>query len=112
MRKAAWITFFYALIILIGGIIGHAKAASTASLTMGIIFGILLLFSAAGMYKNHLLPAYCGILLIFILDAFFTYRWIYTFSFLPPGLLALLSLVVLVAVAILIRNDLKSQRNF
>ena len=110
MKKAAWVTFFYALIILIGGIMGHAKAASAASLVTGLVFGILLFLSAIGMYKDHLFPAYCGIVFIFLLDAFFIYRWLYTLSFFPAGILSLLSFAVLVAVVILIRNHLKAQR--
>ncbi len=111
MKTPGWITFFYGLLVLVGGIIGHVKAASTASLVMGSLFGVLLLSAAVGMLKDRLFPAYFGILLIFLLTAFFTYRWLYTFAFFPAGIMCLISAGVFVAVALMIRNHLRDQRN-
>jgi len=111
MKAAGWITFLYGLLILAGGFIGHIKAASTVSLLVGIIFGIFLLLSAIGMFKDHLFPAYFGLLLILLLDAFFTYRWLYTLKFFPAGILCLISFAVFIIIAILIRNHLRKQRN-
>ena len=111
MKTAAWITLFYGLMILVGGVIGHMKAASTPSLITGTIFGILLLMSAVGMFKDKLFSAYLAVILTLILDAFFTYRWLLTFKFMPSGLMTLISIGVLIAIAILIRNHLKTQRN-
>jgi uncharacterized membrane protein (UPF0136 family) len=111
MKAAAWITLFYGILILIGGIIGHIQAASTASLITGIVFGVLLFFSALGMFKDHLFPCYLALLMIILLDAFFTFRWLLTFQFIPAGLLSLVSFVTLVIVALLVRNHLQAQRN-
>lgn len=110
MKTAAWITFIYGILILIGGIIGHVQSGSTASLVTGIAAGVLLLLAAVGMFRDHLFPCYFGIILIFALDAFFTYRWLLTMNFLPAGLMSLISLVVLIAVVLLIRKHLKQQR--
>ena len=111
MKTPAWITFIYGIIILLGGFMGYSQAASTTSLTMGLIFGILLLIAAGGMLKNRLLPSYLGIILILVLDSFFTYRWLFTFQFVPAGLLSIISTITLVAVVLLIRRHLQNERD-
>ena len=111
MKKAGWITFFYGLIMIIGGVIGYMQAASTTSLVMGIICGGLLILSAFGMMKDKLFSMYGGVILILILDGFFTFRWLHSFQFFPAGLFSLISLGVLISVLILIRNHLHSQRD-
>ncbi len=107
MKGAGFITFFFGLIVLIGGIMGYVKAASFPSLIMGLSFGIILCLSAWGMFQDHLFPAYVGIILILALDAFFTYRWLLTYKFFPAGLMSIIGLIAFLAVAILIRNHLK-----
>jgi len=110
MKAAAWITLLYAILVFFGGLMGHIKAASTASLVMGTIFGFLLFLTSLGMFKNKLFSAYIGILLILLLDGFFTYRFLYTLSFFPAGFMSLVSLGVLLAVALLLRNHLRRER--
>lgn len=111
MKIAAWITLIYGFLLIIGGIIGYIQAASTISLIMGICFSILIFLAAIGMFKDRLLPCYLGIILILILDAFFTYRWLFTFKFFPAGLMSIISMIALIAVAILVRNHLRGERN-
>lgn len=110
MKAAAWVTFFYAILILIGGVFGHLKAASSASFITAVVAGALLVLASIGMYKDHLFPCYFGIILIFILDAFFTYRWLLTMQFFPNGMLSILSLIVLVVVVLLVHQHLKLQQ--
>jgi len=95
---------FYALFILIGGIIGHARAGSTASLVMGLVFGILLLIATVAMYSQKRWGTYFALALTFILDIFFSWRYLSTYKFNPPGLLSLLSLSVLIALALHVRK--------
>jgi len=109
MKLAGWLTGIYALIVLVGGIIGHLQAQSTVSLITGVIFGVLLLLCALGIYKDRLFPAYSGILLILLLDAFFTYRWLFTFRFFPSGMMAIVSLATFLIVALLIRHHLRNR---
>lgn len=110
MKSAGWTIFIYALLILIGGIMGHVMAASTTSLIMGIIFGAFLLLTAIGTWKDHLLPAYFGVLLILVLDGFFTYRFLYTLSFFPAGLMCLISLIALVLVVFFLRKQFQRKK--
>ena len=110
MKAAAWITLFYGIIILIGGVIGHLKAGSAASLIMGTSFGVLLILSSFGIFRDHLFPAYSALLLTLILDAFFTYRWLFSLKFIPSGLLAVISLIVLFLLVSLMKTHLTRRR--
>lgn len=95
------IVLIYALLILIGGVMGHLKTGSTASLVSGIAFGLLLLLCAASLLtkRKPLWGAYGALILTFILDGFFSWRFIKTHAFLPAGLLSLISLAVLLYLA-------------
>lgn len=103
MKLAAWITLIYGLIVIGGGIMGYVKAHSTASVVMGSSFGLLLVLSAIGMMGKWIIPAYIAILLTLVLDAFFTYRWMMSFTFMPAGLMSIISTVVLLILAVLVK---------
>lgn len=107
--KSASIVLAYGLIVLIGGLIGHAKAGSTASLVSGLVFGTLLIFSAIGIYMRKPFSQYAALVLAFILDGFFTYRFSHSLKFFPAGFMSLLSLMVIIVVALKIRQQVKSR---
>ncbi|MBS0629081.1 MAG: TMEM14 family protein [Verrucomicrobia bacterium] len=104
MKTAAWVTLFYGLIVIAGGIIGFLKANSTTSIVVGSISGFLLLLTALGMMGRMVAPAYLALAITLILDAFFTYRWIATYNFMPSGLMTVISTLVLLVLALLIRS--------
>lgn len=110
VKIASWIVLFYGLMIFFGGIMGYMMAGSIASFIWGTISGILLITASIGMFKNRLIPAYFAIILTLLLDAFFTYRFLYTFKFFPPGIMAFISLVVLIAIVLLLRRGLSRPR--
>jgi uncharacterized membrane protein (UPF0136 family) len=85
----------YAILVLIGGIIGHYIANSMPSLVMGTIFAILLTASAIAMFQNIPLGFYSGVALTAILFVFFGYRYLTTMKVFPAGFMTLVSLVVL-----------------
>lgn len=91
------IVLLYGIIILVGGIIGHLKAGSRASLICGLLFGLLLLAAAWGMFKNKRWGEYLALIVSAILIAFFAFRYLNTSHFMPAGLLSLVSLGVFVA---------------
>ncbi len=103
----ALIVLIYGLAILVGGIVGHQKAGSAASLICGIVFGTLLIFAAIGMFRKKSW-GYFALFLTLILDSFFTYRYIKTGAFLPAGLLALVSLALLLTLALSLKNRSRS----
>ena len=107
MKAASWITLIYGIFIILGGLMGHIKSASTVSLVTGSLFGLFLVLASFGMFRDHLLPSYFALIITLILDAFFTYRWLLTFKFMPSGLMSLISLGVLIALLVLLRSHLK-----
>lgn len=94
MNFKAVVTFIYAALVLIGGIIGFLKG-SNASLIMGSLFAFLLALSAVGMSKNYLLGKFLAIGFTGALALFFSYRFAGSYAFMPAGLMAILSIIVL-----------------
>lgn len=107
MKVTATIVCAYSLLILMGGLIGHIKAASTASLISGIIFGTALLFCAYAIAKGKMLAQYLALTLTLFLDGFFTFRFAKTLHFVPAGMMSLFSLAVLIVIALKIRRTVR-----
>ncbi|MES2344965.1 MAG: TMEM14 family protein [Chlamydiota bacterium] len=104
MKTTAAVILLYGLIILVGGILGHHEKGSMASLIAGLVCGSLLISSAWVTFKKKAWGEYAALVLIFLLDAFFTYRFVTTHKFLPTGLLSILSLGVLFLLTTIIRR--------
>jgi len=102
----AYIVAIYGFLILVGGVIGHLKAGSEASLIMGGISGLMLLMAAGGMFSKKYFKksAFFALILTLALDAFFSYRFMTSMKFLPSGLLALVSLGVMAGLIGIIRR--------
>ncbi|HEX4840085.1 MAG TPA: TMEM14 family protein, partial [Rhabdochlamydiaceae bacterium] len=102
-----YIVALYGVLIFAGGIIGYLKAGSEASLVMGGISGLLLLISSGGMFsKKYFKKAvFFTLVLTLILDAFFSYRFMTTMKFLPSGLLALVSIGVIIGLVAELRRS-------
>lgn len=110
MKNAGWVVLIYSLIVFIGGIFGHLKSASTASLICGIVFGVILFMSAIGMFHNKLFSAYAALISTFLLDAFFSYRFLLTWKFMPAGMMLFISLAALGAMVFFLRKDFDEQK--
>jgi uncharacterized membrane protein (UPF0136 family) len=93
-----FVLILYALLILVGGIIGHLKAGSLMSLLTGLICGLILLGSALAIRLKKPWGIYVALVTTLLLDLFFTYRFLATYKFMPSGFLSLLSLSVLVLI--------------
>lgn len=92
----ASIVLFYGVLVLVGGIIGHLKAGSRASLIMGSIFAVLLITSAVLMFKKQVQGSAIAMILSVVLAAFFSYRFLLSYHFMPAGMMAVISLIVAV----------------
>ena len=99
-----WLVFIYACLILVGGVIGHFKAGSTASLVMGIVFGVLLLLCSLLIFFRKRWSLYCALFLTLFLELFFTYRFVEKLKFFPSGFLSIVSLFMLVVLILKIRK--------
>jgi uncharacterized membrane protein (UPF0136 family) len=107
MKVTATIVFVYGLLIALGGLMGFVKGGSSASLISGSVFGLALLLSAYFISKGKIAAQYVALMLTFILDGIFTYRFAKTLHFFPTGFLSLASLAVLIVIALKIRRTLK-----
>ena len=86
----------YGVLLAVGGLIGYFKAGSRPSLIAGLLSAVAA-FAALGLSvgKNPLGSA-LGLLLAVVLFVLFGYRYaVKTGKFMPSGLLAVVSLIVL-----------------
>lgn len=96
-RVAGWVLLTYAVLVLVGGIMGYVKAQSVASLVFGSISAVLLGISSFLLLQGKQLGFYLGLLLTIVLGAFFAYRFVLSYKFMPAGLMVILSLVTFFA---------------
>lgn len=78
---------------------GHLKAGSRISLYTGIVFGFLLILSSIGLYKGMKIGVYGSLFFTLVLLCFFSWRFIETAKFFPPGIMGIISLIVLTLLA-------------
>ena len=95
MKKSAYVMLAYGLLIIVGGMIGFAKAHSMPSLIAGSTFGILGIISSICMFKNQTWSVYFSMGISALLTVFFAFRFINTAKFMPSGMMCVLSLIVL-----------------
>ncbi len=107
IKSNAWIVLIYALFVLAGGLTGYMTAGSKISLYAGCISFILLGLASIGIYKAKTFGYMTALVLILILDAFFTFRYVQTLKFFPGGFMALLSLVTLIVLVYRLRKAAK-----
>jgi uncharacterized membrane protein (UPF0136 family) len=95
----------YAALLAVGGVLGFVKARSHASLISGLLSAVFAVLALGLMLvKNHNLGVVLGALLAIALFVLFGYRYaLRNRRFMPSGLLAVVSLVVL-AVMLLVAD--------
>ena len=95
----------YAALLAVGGIMGFVKARSRASLIAGLVSAAAALVALVLARLRYALGFPLGMALAIVLFLFFGYRFaLKGRKFMPTGLLAVLSLVVL-AIMILVVMD-------
>ncbi len=107
MKVTATTVFVYGLLIALGGVMGYIKGGSQASLISGGSFGLALLISAHFISRGKIAAQYIALVLTFLLDGIFTFRFAKTLHFFPAGFLSVASLAVLIVIALKIRRTLK-----
>jgi uncharacterized membrane protein (UPF0136 family) len=86
----------YALLLAVGGVIGYVKAGSRPSLIAGSISALAALLALGLSIGNNRWGVPLGLMLSIALFVLFGYRYaVKTRKFMPSGLLAVASLVVL-----------------
>lgn len=101
--KTDYISYGYALAVIAGGIAGYAKAGSVTSLAAGVVFGGL---AAFGAYQISQDPRRLQVALLTsgALLAVMSYRFYNSRKFMPAGLVAGLSLVQTIRLALQYKN--------
>ncbi|XP_023682109.1 transmembrane protein 14C-like [Paramormyrops kingsleyae] len=89
-----WMGYGYSALIVIGGIVGYVKAGSVPSLAAGLLFGG---FAGLGTYKICQNPKHVWVLLATSasLAGVMGFRFLNSGKFMPAGLMAAASLVML-----------------
>ena len=86
----------YAVLLGVGGLIGYLKAGSRASLIAGSISAVAAFTSLGLSFAGNPWGTTLGLILSIVLFLLFGYRYaVKTRKFMPSGLLAVVSLVVL-----------------
>lgn len=96
MTGTAILLLIYGAFVLVGGVMGYIKAASTVSLIMGGVFGLLLILCSALVYKELFVGWITALVVTLALFGFFTYRYFTLFALWPSGVMSLVSVVVLI----------------
>lgn len=91
MKEKSIIIICYAVLILIGGIIGHVVANSLASLISSSVIACVLFGCAALVWKGNLAAYHATIFMAACLFAFFSYRFFLTYKIAPAGIMAIIS---------------------
>ncbi|CAD5205500.1 unnamed protein product [Bursaphelenchus okinawaensis] len=84
-----YIGLAYAVIVLLGGVVGFIKAGSGMSLAAGVISGIIAGFGA--LTSNFYVLTGVAVLL----GGVMAFRFYKSGNFMPPGLIVILSLILL-----------------
>ena len=86
----------YAVLLAVGGVMGFVKARSRASLVSGILSAIAAVAAAALSFQGYAWGLPLGVTLTIVLFILFGYRYaIRNKKFMPSGMLAVISLVVM-----------------
>ena len=74
-KTAIWSILIYGLIVLSFGCLGYINAGSKASLWSGLVFGSLLIVSAAALFSKRFIGAYIALGSTVLLTGVFSYRY-------------------------------------
>jgi uncharacterized membrane protein (UPF0136 family) len=97
MKTQAIVAFVYGVLLLLGGVMGYAKAGSLPSLIAGVLFSGLLAASGFGILAGRAFGLPLALGSTGILIVFFGYRFFQTGSMMPAGGMFIISLLVLIA---------------
>jgi uncharacterized membrane protein (UPF0136 family) len=91
MTTAQVVLWVYIVLMMVGGLIGFLKAGSKASIIASTIFAAVL-----ALFALNILPVAYSWIILLVLLLFFGKRFLKGKKFMPSGMMAVLSLVVLV----------------
>jgi uncharacterized membrane protein (UPF0136 family) len=92
----------YALLLVVGGVIGFVKAGSRPSLIAGVGSGVVALVALAVSTRNPAVGFGIGLATALVVGVQMGNRYRRTGKFMPPGLVALVSVGVAILMGLLI----------
>src|SRR4029434_509043 len=110
--EAAKIYFIaFGVLTIAGGIVGYVKADSVASIIAGSITGILLLVAAFLLPEHRAIGLATAFIISLLLAAQFVPKFIRTGRVMPAGMMAILSVIGLVAAIVAWVNKYSRGKN-
>ncbi len=102
MQTASILVYVYAMLVGAGGLFGYVKAKSLPSLIMGSLSFLVLLAAGYGLGMGKAWGLPLALALALVLLVFFSLRYFKSSprAFMPGGLMAILSLLTLIGVAL------------
>jgi len=91
LKKNGYYLLAYAILVFSGGLVGFILKKSTPSLVAGGFFGLALLWASVLHFTYRKWGIYLAFALLFLLEAFFSYRFILTEAFFPAGMMLILT---------------------
>lgn len=95
MKRISIASIIYGILLVIGGLVGYFLAGSIPSLVASSSFATLVFLSALGIQMKQKWAFPLLITCLFALFAFFGYRYYGTLKFMPPGMMAIITLAFL-----------------
>lgn len=90
----------FGALTIIGGIVGYAKAGSTASIIAGSITGVLLLVAAFLLPEHRAVGLATALIISLLLAAQFIPKLLRTGRVMPAGIMSLLSVIGIIVVIV------------
>jgi uncharacterized membrane protein (UPF0136 family) len=101
MATAAIIVWVYGALVLVGGVIGYARAKSIPSFVSGLVFGTALILVGYGIRQGHARDVFVASGLAGLLAVIMGVRFAKTKKFMPAGMLTILSAAVVVTLLLM-----------
>jgi len=92
MKMVAVVSWIPGLLVIGAGYLGY-QAGSLASLTGSIVWAVALVIAGWFSWKNNPTAGYASGVLTFLLAIYFAYRFIASESFIPAGVLLIITFI-------------------
>lgn len=89
----------YGILVLVGGILGYIQAKSKMSLISGLVSGVLLILAAIASLAGQPWGLFLAAAITAALIVVFIIRWFKTRKFMPAGLMIVIGIPALLAIA-------------
>lgn len=102
MNTVAWALLIglYAIIVLVGGVVGYTKARSKVSLISGLASGVALAIAAFTTLQSPISGLSLALAIAVFLLIVFAIRWTKTRAIMPAGMMTVLSLMASIVFAV------------